>query len=78
MFNWAIELKHIGRHLSSLLKIFMIIIEQFIREMKSSGYNRKSAREAVLSGLTGFAKRVERKTVVPPSIKPEKKPYPRE
>ena len=37
------------------------IVERFIREMKNSGYERRAAREAVISGLRGSRKRRERK-----------------
>jgi hypothetical protein len=37
------------------------IVEQFIKEMKNSGYDRKAAREAVMSGLRGLRKRKERR-----------------
>ena len=37
------------------------VIEQFTKEMKSSGYDRRGAREAVISGIKGDRKRHERK-----------------
>jgi hypothetical protein len=39
----------------------MGIIERFVREMKNSGYDRRAAREAVMSGLRGLEKRRERR-----------------
>ena len=39
----------------------MEIIEKFVREMKNSGYERKAAREAVISGLRGLKRRREKK-----------------
>ena len=39
----------------------MEIVERFVREMKNSGYERRAAREAVMSGLRGIKKRRERR-----------------
>ena len=36
-------------------------IEQFIKELKSSEYDQKQAREIVTSGLRGWKKKVERR-----------------
>ena len=38
------------------------IIEKFIEEMKNSGYDIRSAREAIISGLKGFKSRWKRRT----------------
>ena len=53
------RLGNIGRGVSHTEKLS--IVETFIREMKNSGYERKAAREAVISGLKGFSKRQERR-----------------
>ena len=37
------------------------IIEKFIREMKTSGYERQSTREAVVSGIKGHKTKMEKK-----------------
>ena len=38
------------------------IIEKFIQEMKNSGYDIRSAGEAIISGLKGFKSRWKRRT----------------
>ena len=37
------------------------IIETFIQQLKSSGYNRKQAREIVVAGLLGWKRKIKRR-----------------
>ena len=37
------------------------IIEKYIKQLKTSGYTRQQSRQAVMSGLTGFKRKMERK-----------------
>ena len=37
------------------------VIEQFIRELKNSGYNQKHAREAVVNGIKGWKNKIKRR-----------------
>ena len=36
------------------------IIETFIQQLKSSGYNRKESREIVVAGLLGWKRKIKR------------------
>ena len=51
------NINHLGVEKEEILKVG----EQFIRELKVSGYNRKEAREIVVSGMTGWQRKIKRR-----------------